>query len=157
MRTVYLGIGSNLGDRKKNIQNALEELQGISESSIQSSSFYSSKAWGFDSDHLFLNVVVVLKTQMSALELLNKTQEIERKLGRTKKSEGNHYEDRIIDIDILIYGKEVIKTECLTVPHPLMEHRLFVLEPFNELAPRLRHPVLRKTIHKLYMELLQSE
>ena len=90
------------------------------------------------------------------MELLRLTQQIEREMGRTQKSDGS-YHDRIIDIDILLYGNEVVHHGDLVVPHPLMQQRLFVMQPLAEIAPSLVHPVLQKSMYDLYMDLLDGE
>ena len=108
-----------------------------------------SEPWGFESKNSFLNCVVAFDTHLSPIELLNATEEIERRLGRTKKSIGGQYSDRTIDIDILFYGNKVIKSERLTVPHPLLHLRNFVLQPLYEIAPQLTHPAMGRTISEL--------
>lgn len=120
------------------------------------SSFYETEPWGFDSENTFLNAALELETSCSPMELLRLTQQIEQEMGRTQKSDGS-YHDRIIDIDILLYGNEIIHTEELVVPHPLMQQRLFVIQPLAEIAPSLVHPVLQKSMYELYMELLTEQ
>ena len=100
---------------------------------------------GFESENFFLNAAVKLKTSFSPLELLRITQRIEKELGRAEKSSGV-YHDRIIDIDILLYEDEVLQIPELTLPHPLMHERKFVMEPLAEIAPFVVHPVLKERI-----------
>lgn len=116
------------------------------------SSFYETEPWGFESENTFLNAALELETAFPPLELLHLTQQIERDMGRTQKSDGT-YRDRIIDIDLLLYGDEIVHDEELTVPHPLMHERLFVMQPLAEIAPSFVHPVWRKTLYDLYRDL----
>ena len=113
------------------------------------SSFIETEPWGFESQNSFLNCVVAFRTTLPPMELLETTEKIERELGRTAKSNGGVYHDRIIDIDILLYGNETINTERLTVPHPLMHERNFVLTPLCEIAPQAIHPVIGKSIAEI--------
>ena len=113
------------------------------------SSFIETEPWGFESQNSFLNCVVAFRTTLPPMELLGTTEKIERELGRTAKSNGGVYHDRIIDIDILLYGNEIINTERLTVPHPLMHERDFVLTPLCEIAPQAIHPVIGKSIAEI--------
>ncbi len=146
---VYLGLGTNSGNKQDNLQRAIEALSLALGLPAACSSFMESEPWGFDSKNSFLNCVVAFDTHLSPIELLNTTEEIERRLGRTKKSIGGQYSDRTIDIDILFYGNKVIKSERLTVPHPLLHLRNFVLQPLHEIAPQLIHPTMGRTISEL--------
>ena len=156
MASVYLGLGTNIGNKRKNMVTAAALLAERAGDVLSLSSFYETEPWGFDSENTFLNAALELETSWSPMELLHLTQQIEREMGRTQKSDGS-YHDRIIDIDILLYGNEIIHTEELVVPHPLMQQRLFVMQPLAEIAPSLVHPVLQKSMHELYMELLTEE
>lgn len=146
---VYLSLGSNQGNKRKNMITALALLAERAGDIPTLSAFYETEPWGFDSDHTFLNAVAYLQTTLSPTDLLALTQQIERELGRTVKSENRIYHDRPIDIDILLYDDLVCETPGLTVPHPLMHQRRFVLEPLAEVAPALRHPVLHRTVDEL--------
>ncbi len=152
-KRVYLGLGTNSGNRQDNLQRAIEALSLALGLPAACSSFMESEPWGFESKNSFLNCVVAFDTHLSPTELLNTTEDIERRLGRTKKSIGGQYCDRTIDIDILFYGNEVIQSERLTVPHPLLHLRNFVLLPLHEIAPQLRHPAMGRTIEELLAEL----
>lgn len=156
MASVYLGLGTNIGNKRKNMVTAAALLAERAGDVLSLSSFYETEPWGFDSENTFLNAALELETGCSPMELLRLTQQIEQEMGRTQKSDGS-YHDRIIDIDILLYGNEIIHTEELVVPHPLMQQRLFVMQPLAEIAPSLVHPVLQKSMYELYMELLTEE
>ncbi len=151
-KRVYLGLGTNSGNKEENLTRAIEHLSLALGSPTARSSFMESEPWGFASENNFLNCVVAFDTDIPPLTLLDTTEEIERKLGRTKKSLNGEYCDRIIDIDILFYGDDIINDERLTVPHPLLHHRLFVLEPMNEIAPSHIHPLTGHTIEQLLDE-----
>jgi 2-amino-4-hydroxy-6-hydroxymethyldihydropteridine diphosphokinase len=156
-KTTYLGLGTNTGNRKENLTRAIEELSLALGSYIAQSSFMETEPWGFESENRFLNCVAAFTTDKDPVELLDTTEEIERRLGRTQKSSDGVYHDRIIDIDILLYGSETISTERLTIPHPLMHKRDFVLEPLAEIAPDFIHPIIRKSINNLLQELKNEE
>ncbi|MGL4331607.1 MAG: 2-amino-4-hydroxy-6-hydroxymethyldihydropteridine diphosphokinase [Bacteroidales bacterium] len=136
---VYLGLGTNLGNLDLNLHKAIDEIGKRVGKVISQSAFYKTEPWGFESPHTFLNAVICIETELKPEEVLNKTQHIEKNLGRTKKSNGT-YSDRIIDIDILIYDNLIMESETLTIPHPLLQLRDFVLIPLKEIAPDLRHP-----------------
>lgn len=156
MALVYLGLGTNIGNKRKNMVTAAALLAERAGDVLSLSSFYETEPWGFASENTFLNAALELETDCSPMELLRLTQQIEREMGRTQKSDGS-YHDRIIDIDILLYGNEVVHHEDLVVPHPVMQQRLFVMQPLAEIAPSLVHPVLQKSMYDLYMDLLDSE
>ena len=115
---------------------------------VRKSSYYQSDAWGFESEHIFINIALCLQTELSPFELLKETQSIEKELGRTEKT-NNHYQDRTMDIDIIFYAQEIIKTPDLEIPHPKMHLRDFVLNPLNEIAADFMHPVLGKKVREL--------
>ncbi len=149
----YLGLGSNQGDRALILNKAIRCLSKLGQVTEQSS-FLETKPFGFVSRNFFLNAVVCLETSLSPLELLEQTQAIEKALGRMHKSKNGVYSDRPIDIDILFYGSELVDEVKLTIPHKELHKRLFVLEPLAELAPNFEHPLLKKTIEKLYKTLM---
>ena len=132
---VYLGLGTNLGDKEANLRMAVEEIRKRVGEVTSLSAFYTSEPWGFQSDNSFLNAVCCVSTDLSPTETLTITQDIERFLGRLKKSIGGVYSDRVIDIDILLYDDLHIDTPELTIPHPLMWQRDFVMIPLREIAP----------------------
>lgn len=152
MAIVYLGLGTNLGDKAANLHAAVHLISGKIGKVISLSSFYATAPWGFESENSFLNAAVCVETSLSPWEVLHRTQEIERMLGRTQKSERNVYHDRIIDIDLLLYDKEIIQTPELTIPHPLMLQRDFVMNPLVEIAPDVVHPVFGKKLSALFFK-----
>ncbi len=152
-KRVYLGLGTNTGNKNENLARAIELLSLALGSPVALSSIIESEPWGFESENRFLNCVAAFDTTFSPTLLLDTTEEIERTLGRTRKSLNGQYSDRIIDIDILFYGNEIIESERLTIPHPLLHKRDFVLLPLQEIAPQLVHPRLHKKIEELAKEL----
>ena len=154
---VYLGLGTNQGDKANNLTRAIEALSLALGSCTAVSTFIETAPWGFESKNGFLNCIAAFETELSPLELLNATERIERELGRTQKSAGGIYHDRIIDIDILLYGDKVVENPRLTIPHPLMHKRTFVLEPLAEIAPVTIHPAIGKSIRELLEELRENE
>ena len=150
MATVYLGLGTNLGNKEANLRTAIYKLQERIGKQVSLSSFYETAPWGFESGHSFLNAAIGLETSLSPIEILHITQEIEKELGRTKKSVNGSYSDRLIDIDILLYDTLVLQTPELTIPHPLMTERDFVMKPLIEIAGNVIHPTRQKTLSELY-------
>lgn len=148
MAIAYLSLGTNIGNKRRNMVTAAALLAERVGDILALSDFYETEPWGFESKNIFLNAAVKLVTSFTPQELLVATQQIETEMGRTEKSDGS-YHDRIIDIDILIYDELVMKTPELTLPHPLMHERKFVLEPLAEIAPNMKHPVINKTISSL--------
>ena len=138
MATLYLSLGTNLGDRPKNLTSALKLIGKKVGTVVTTSDVMETDPWGFESSNRFLNMVAKVETDMQPLEVLHTTQEIERKLGRTKKSVSREYHDRLIDIDILLYDNLVMNTPELTIPHPLMYEREFVMKPLLQIAPELK-------------------
>lgn len=161
MALLYLGLGSNLGERKQILHQAINQLKKRIGVCLRLSAFYETAPWGFVSIHPFLNAAALFRTELSPEDALLITQDIERKLGRTHKSTAHHYSDRTIDIDLLQYdniilNKDILRDDLttvhLTLPHPLMHERLFVMEPLAEIAPQTVHPIL----HQTYLELLET-
>lgn len=129
----YLSLGTNLGDKRKNIAEAIKNIGELVGDVVRQSALYETEPWGFRSDNRFVNAAVCVDTQLSPRRLLKVTQRIEREMGRTLKSDGGEYHDRIIDIDILLYGDLHIDEPDLKIPHPLMHERDFVMTPLNEI------------------------
>lgn len=144
---ILLSIGTNIGNKTENIKNAVDCLEKIGKI-ISVSRIYQTEPWGFVSQNSFYNLVISMDTALSAIELLDATQEIERQLGRTAKTY-DEYADRIIDIDIIDYNSEIVKTSRLTLPHANMHKRNFVLFPLCDVAPDWIHPVLNLTALEL--------
>ncbi|NDP22083.1 MAG: 2-amino-4-hydroxy-6-hydroxymethyldihydropteridine diphosphokinase [Paludibacter sp.] len=141
MAFCYLGLGTNLGDKEQNLNNAIISVALEIGEVLSQSSFYASESWGFQSENEFLNAVVLVNTTLSPFDLLEKTQKIERELGRAEKSSVG-YADRLIDIDILLYDQLVIDQPTLKIPHPHIAERDFVYIPLAEIAPDVIHPLL---------------
>ncbi len=146
---VYLGLGSNIGDRAANLERALEYLAQPLRL-VEQSTIYDTAPEGNEHQPRFLNMVCRVATLLEPLQLLALTQSIERKLGRHP---GHPDSPRPLDIDILFYGEKVIKEKGLTVPHPRLHSRAFVLIPLSEIAPGLMHPSLKKSAAVLLKEL----
>lgn len=147
---IYLALGSNLGDKSENMREALRLLACHVGKVTRVSSFWETEPWGFSSENTFLNAVAELNTELSPRALLLKTQEVERAIGRRSKSSGGQYADRLIDIDILLYGNMIINESDLKIPHPLLLQRRFVMDPLVEIAPEVVHPVEKKMLTELY-------
>ena len=133
LHTTYLGLGSNIGNRKRNMRDAIQYLESIVGTLVRQSDLFETEPWGFDSPNLFINMCVCMETPLSPRQLLEATQPIEKKMGRTSKSEAGEYADRIIDIDILIYDDLKINDGDLVIPHPLMHERDFVMIPLRQI------------------------
>lgn len=146
MPVVYLGLGSNIGDKQRNITNALCLISEICEVKKKSRMYLTEPVGNIEQDW-FLNCVVEIQTEIEPKHLLSSFKSIERKLGRAKNVKNG---PRIIDIDILFYGNNIVTTKNLVIPHPLLHERLFVLQPMMDLDPGFIHPVLKKSIQELY-------
>lgn len=143
--TAYLSLGSNLGDRAANLRIGLVRLASLGQ--VQSvSSFYETEPVEFTDQPWFLNCAVALRTELTPEALLHALLAIEQSLGRRRT---RHKGPRTIDLDLLLLGDSIVSTPELTIPHPAMAERRFVLEPLAEIAPDIVHPVLRKTIREL--------
>lgn len=157
MAIVYLCLGSNSGDRLKFIEQAVSFLNLAENIKIvRTTALYETEPWGVKKQNWFLNMIVEIKTNLKAQDLLLKCLNIEKTLGRNRKKE-QKWGERPIDIDIIFYDKEIINTEILTVPHPRMHERAFVLVPLLELIPDFIHPVLHKSVSELYDDLQEVE
>lgn len=149
LHEIYLALGTNLGDKKKNIESAIEQIELRIGKVTALSSLYETQPVGFESENSFLNAACCVSTQLNPLEVLECAQIIERELGRTSKSVNHAYSDRIIDIDLLLFDDKTVEYPHLIIPHPQLHERQFVLTPLVEIAPDVCHPVLKKTIVEL--------
>ncbi len=148
-KTVYIGLGSNLGDRKKQLTTALTEIERVAKI-VKKSSFYESNPLGYQDQEKFLNMAIEIVTDLNPIELIVLLQEIEHKMGRIREIENG---PRTIDLDILLYDDEIINHPNLKIPHPRMNKREFVIKPLCEIAPEILHPVLKKSILQLDSQL----
>ena len=146
MHTVYLSLGSNVGDRRRHLENALSLLRAAEVAILRVSRIYETEPQDVRAQPWFLNLVAEAETRLFPLQLLHAAQRIERRLGRKRIMEKG---PRTIDIDILLFGNSVVKTDALQIPHPRMTDRRFVLEPLAELRPDLRHPVTRQSMRQM--------
>ena len=152
----FIGIGSNLGDRKGNVFEAMERLKAIPATRVlKQSSLYESEPLG-DSKTWFVNAAVEILTECAAEELLKRLLDIETAMGR-KRVAGKRWGSRVIDLDILFFNSEIINKRNLKVPHPELQNRRFVLLPLSELAPQLVHPKLAATISELLSSLKDAK
>ena len=151
MHAVYIGFGSNIGDRLAHVQNAIRALSKTEGITLQKiSSVYKTDPVGYEAQAQFLNGVVAIQTHLPPLSLLHTLKNIETAIGRQHRI---HWGPREIDLDILIYGDLCLQTEKLVIPHPEMYRRRFVLAPLAEIAPDLVHPVLKETVQTLLARL----
>lgn len=157
MSRIYLGIGSNLGDKEQNIMTALKLVKERVGTIVIQSSICKTMPWGFHSDNIFYNAAACVETNLTPMQVLSVIKMIEMEMGRTSKSSQGMYADRIIDLDLLFYEDQVINEVMLTVPHPLLQYRMFVLMPMTEIAPDLVHPVLKLTMRELLTRLVINE
>lgn len=147
MKTAYVGIGSNQGDARRNCLIALNKIERIPGCEVTGlSHFYLTEPVGVKGQEWYVNGVVSLSVVISAQSLLRRLLDIEAGMGRIRK---DRWEPRIIDLDILLFGRDIIKEENVTIPHPLMHERRFVIAPMVDLAPDLVHPSLGKTMTEL--------
>ena len=146
MTHVFLHTGSNQGNREINLRKALEFISSEIGDIIMSSSIYETEAWGVKAQPDFYNQVIHLNTKLNPIELLNRLQSIEKKIGKPKAYK---WGPRQIDIDILLFDQEIINSDILVIPHPQMAKRNFVLIPLVEIAGELIHPVYNKSINQL--------
>lgn len=142
---IYLALGTNLGERETNLQKAIESL-ALKVRVIRKSSIYATPPWGYTDQPEFLNQVIEVDTTLQPLPLLHLLKSIEAEMGREETFRNG---PRLIDLDILFYGSEVVEGEIITIPHPRLQDRAFVLVPLDEIAPDFVHPVLNESIHDL--------
>jgi len=151
MALSYLLVGSNSGSRHTEIEKAIGLIRERIGKINQMSSWYETEPWGFISETHFLNIALCVETDLSPVSLMDSIIQIETDAGRIR-SNNKGYRSRIIDIDVLFYSNEVINTESIKIPHPLLHLRKFVLTPLKEIAPSYIHPVLNKSVLDLFEE-----
>ena len=147
MNKIYLLLGSNIGPISKNLSLAKKHIQQEIGKINRESSVYVTKAWGKSDQADFLNQVIIATTNLDPSKIMQLILKIEKSMGRVRTIKNA---PRIIDIDILFYNKEIISLPNLSIPHPLIQERRFVLAPLNELSPNLKHPIFQKNIHQLH-------
>ncbi len=151
MGIVFLGLGSNVGDRLENLKKVIKELKKSSRIEIiKVSSVYETEPWEVENQNWFLNLVLKVESKLPPLKLLDFLEETEKRLGRKSKSDNS---PRTVDIDILFYNDWIFHTPQLVVPHPLLHKRRFVLVPLTEIEPELEHPLLHRDVKTILEEL----
>ena len=146
MNSAYLLIGGNLGNRIENLTKAISAIEKDIGKIIKISTIYQTASWGITDQPDFLNQVLLVTTKFSAAETMQIILSVENKMGRIRTLKNA---SRIIDIDILLFNDEIINSRLLTIPHPEIQNRKFVLIPLNEIAPQLLHPVFKQSIQNL--------
>ena len=148
MTNVYLSLGSNVGHKEQNVKKAISAMRAVKSIKVlKTSHLYKTKSWGYEKQQDFINAAIKIKADLSPNKLFAILKCIEAKLGR--RPQEIKWGPRVIDIDILLYGSKILNNPRLKIPHPHMQERLFVLQPLAEIAPRLVHPKLKRTIKKL--------
>ncbi len=145
-KTVYLGLGSNLGDRERNLHLALEQLESPDLHIVRASPIYETEPMEITQQPWFLNQVAEAQTELFPMQLLSRVNRVERALGRVRTIAKG---PRVIDIDILFFGRAIVRSPRLKIPHPAIADRRFVLIPLSDLTPDLRHPATRKTVKEM--------
>ena len=151
MNVAFLCLGGNIGNRKFTLKQAVEKINNEIGKVVSQSNYYETEAWGVENQDKYLNQCICVETILPSNQVLKKSLATELSLGR-KRNHKETYEPRTIDIDMLFYNFESIQTKELSIPHPRLHLRKFVLIPLNEIAPNFAHPVLNKTIHTLLLE-----
>ena len=149
MNKLFLITGGNIGDRKKNLENAAALIYDRIGTVVKSSKIYETEAWGLTDQPAFYNQVHVVESNFSAKEVLSNILQIEEEMGRKRTIKNAA---RIIDIDILFFNEEIVNEQNLVIPHPQISNRRFVLLPLSELVPQMIHPVFKKSIHQLLLQ-----
>lgn len=153
MSVVYLSLGSNLGDRESIINLSIKEIDKRIGKVTNISSRYETEPWGFSSANKFINMAVEVNTQLTPKKVSEIVHQIEFDLGRRRDTNAIGYEDRVIDIDILLFDDIVLNDKDLTLPHPKMHLREFVMAPLSEIAPNMVHPIIGETIEEMKIKI----
>lgn len=151
MNVAYLCLGGNIGNRETSIQLAISEINKIIGQVVSASHIYQTEAWGVVNQQAYLNICIKVYTEINSSELILKLLDIEKNLGRERNS-NEIYASRTIDIDILFFNNEIVSNQTLTIPHPRLHLRKFVLIPLCEIIPNYLHPILNKSILNLLNE-----
>jgi 2-amino-4-hydroxy-6-hydroxymethyldihydropteridine diphosphokinase len=146
LKRIYLSLGSNIGDRERNLRKAVEQLASQDVRVLRSSRIYETEPVDYKDQGWFLNQVVEAETALFPMQLLTRIGRVEREMGRVRRVRKG---PRTIDIDILFYGAAIVGTARLEIPHPRIAERRFVLAPLAELAPGLRHPVTHRSVRQM--------
>ena len=149
MNTIFLQLGSNVGNRGLYLKTAAKKIEQEVGNILNISSMHETEPWGHQNQSKFLNQVMLISSRLNPFDILDIAQRIEKDIGRRKSDK---WGEREIDIDILFYNNEVISTNRLNIPHPLIHERLFVLIPLSEIAPDLVHPIYNKNVQTLLLE-----
>lgn len=153
MAIAYLSLGANIGNKRQQLIKAAALLAERVGDVLVLSQLYETEPWGFKSVNTFLNGALKLETTFSAEDLRKETEAIEIEIGRKSKTSKEGYQDRLIDIDILLYDDCIMETSDLVIPHPHMHKRNFVLKPMTEIAPFVKHPLLKRSMVDLFTQI----
>ena len=153
MPRAIIAFGSNMGNRRENIQKALEKMEHIGLNLIKTSTIIETEPYGYLDQDSFLNGACIVDTVFSPKELLYQLLAIEQELGRKREI---RWGPRIIDLDIIFYEDQIIREKDLIIPHPDAHNRTFVMEPISEIAPFFVHPIYKKTVREIYQELIKQ-
>ena len=153
MPRAIIAFGSNMGNRRENIQKALEKMEHIGLNLIKTSTIIETEPYGYLDQDSFLNGACIVDTVLSPKELLYQLLAIEQELGRKREI---RWGPRIIDLDIIFYEDQIIREKDLIIPHPDAHNRTFVMEPISEIAPFFVHPIYKKTVREIYHELIKQ-
>lgn len=149
MAIAYLGLGSNLGERERHLAEAIERIEAKGIAVRKRSSLYETEPWGVPDQPLFLNMALEIETELEPRALLSVLKAVEKELGR---EETYPWGPRVIDLDILLYNNMIVTEDALSIPHPLLQEREFVLRPLQEIAPDVVHPLFKRSIRELFCE-----
>ncbi len=152
MSEVFISLGTNMGDKILNLETAISEINNKIGEVVKISGKYETEPWGFSAEESFINMVILIRSYLEPVDLMKGCLSIEKIMGRVRKKNKTGYESRVIDIDILFFDDKIISNTWVKIPHPLIQFRRFILEPFNEIAKDFQHPVLKKRISEILAE-----